>query len=217
MKLLTVLAATAVAAAVAAALSIPAGADRGAGDDATKLATCLHARGAAGAPSGADALALKQWLATHASSAAVKACVPEAAAPTELVSCLRAHGLNPPDNLFQLKPWMARQAGTDAGKAALNTCGVDFNPPQRTATSDKDLAACLRSHGADAPVGTDGLAVKTWIRDHSGESKLMDALKLCGGDGPEKALPEASNCGGGAVAPGRTPGSSATSKTPPTH
>ena len=130
MKLLTVLAATAVAAAVAAALSIPAGADRGTGDDATKLATCLHAHGAAGVPSGADAYALKQWVATHAASPAVKACVPGAAAPTGLVSCLRAHGLNPPDNLFQLKPWMVRQAGTDAGKAALDACGVSFDRPQ---------------------------------------------------------------------------------------
>jgi hypothetical protein len=127
MKILTVLAATAVAAAVAAAFSIPAGADRGSADDATKLASCLHARGAAGAPSGADAFALKKWVAANAGSAAVKACVPEAAPPTELLSCLRAHGLNPPSNLFQLKQWMLRQAGTDAGKAAMKPCGVDFD------------------------------------------------------------------------------------------
>lgn len=127
MKILTVLAATAVAAAVTAAFSIPAGADRGTGETATKLATCLHDHGAAGAPSGADAFALKRWVADNAASSAVKACVPEAAAPTELLSCLRAHGLNPPANLIQLKPWMLRQSGTDAGKAALGACGVDFD------------------------------------------------------------------------------------------
>ena len=137
MKLLTVLAATAAAAAVAAAITIPAGADSGAGNDATKIATCLHAHGATDAPSGGDALALKQWLAAHADNAGVKACVPEAAAPDELMSCLRTHGLNPPGNLFQLKPWMLRQAGTDAGKAVLKTCGVDFNPPQ-SADTGKD-------------------------------------------------------------------------------
>lgn len=179
MKLLTVLAATAVAAAVAAALSISAGADPSAGDGATKLATCLHARGATGAPSGADALALKQWLAAHADNAAVTACNPRSAAPTELVSCLRAHGLNPPDNLFQLKPWMARQAGTDAGKATLNACGLDFKPGQRAATG-KDLSACMRSNGAEVPAGADGLALKTWVHDHSSDAKVMEALKLCG-------------------------------------
>jgi hypothetical protein len=214
MKLLTVLAATAVAAAVAAALSIPAGADRGAGDATTKLATCLHAHGVTDAPSGADALALKQWLATHADSAAVRACNPESAAPTELISCLRAQGLNPPDNLFQVKPWMARQAGTDTGKAALRACGVDFNQPQ-SAAAGKDLAACLRSHGTDAPAGADGLALKTWIRDHSGDATVMDALKLCAGD-PEKAPAKANDCGGGAAAPAQKPDGSETPKPTPT-
>lgn len=208
MKLLTVLAATAAAAAVAAALSIPAGADRSAGDEATKLATCLHAHGVTDAPSGTDALALKQWLAAHADNAGVKACEPDSAAPTELVSCLRAHGLNPPDNVFQLKPWMARQAGTDDGKAALNACGVDFNPPQ-SAAAGTDLAACLRSHGTDVPAGANGLALKTWIRDHSGDAKATDALKLCGGD-PEKAPAKAKDCGGGAAAPAQKPDGVAT-------
>jgi hypothetical protein len=166
MKLLTVLAATAVAAAVAAALSISAGADPSAGEQSTRLATCLHARGAAGAPSAADAL--KRWLTAHPDDAAVKACTPQSGAPTELVACLRAHRLDPPGNLMQLKPWMARQAATDAGKAALNACGVDFNPP-RSAATGKDFTACLRSNGADIPAGADGLALKTWVRDHSGD------------------------------------------------
>ena len=71
MKLLTVLAATAVAAAIAAAISLPAGADPSAGDGATKLATCLHAHGVTGAPSGTDPLALKKWIGSHAGDPAV--------------------------------------------------------------------------------------------------------------------------------------------------
>jgi hypothetical protein len=193
MKLLTVLAATAVAAAVAAALSLPAVADRGTGDDASKLTTCLHTHGAADAPT--DSFALKRWLATRAGSTAVKACVPEAAAPAELISCLRGHGLNPPDDLFQLKPWMLRQAGN----SALKACGVNFDRPQSDA-SGKDLADCLRSHGADVPAGTLGRALKIWIGDHSGDATVTGAFKRCGAD---TAPPKASDCGGGggAVAP----------------
>jgi hypothetical protein len=193
MKLLTVLAATAVAAAVVAALSISAGAAPSAGDNATKLATCLHARGATDAPSGADALALKQWVATHADNAAVTACNPRSGAPAAVVPCLRAHGLNPPHNLFELKPWMARQAATDPGNVALHACGVDFDSPQRAAP----LGACLRANGADVPAAADGLALKTWIRDHSSDAKVMDALELCGG-GVNKAPAKANDCGGGA-------------------
>ena len=203
MKLLTVLAATAAAAAVAAALSIPAGADPSAGDDATKLATCLHAHGATDAPSGADPFALKQWLAAHADGAAVTACNPQSAAPTELLACLRAHGFDPPDNLFKLKPWMARQAGTVAGKTALSACGVNFDRP-RSAAADKDPAACLRAHGTSVPAGADGLALKTWLRDHSGDANVMDALKQCAG-GPEKAPAKTDDCGRDAAAPAQRP------------
>jgi hypothetical protein len=155
MKLLTVLAATAVAAAIAAALTIPAGASPSAADGATKLATCLHAHGAADAPSGADALALKQWVAAHADDAAVGACMPKSRAPAALVSCLHAHGLNPPGNVDQLKPWMVRQAATDAGRAALKACGVDFNPPQSSSAAPgaprpkgAGVAAALKQCGA---------------------------------------------------------------------
>jgi hypothetical protein len=209
MKLLTILAATAAAAAVAAAISIPASADRSGGEDATKLATCLHAHGATATPSGEDPMALKQWVGATPDDAAVKACVPGVVAPTELMSCLRAHGLNPPDNLFDLKPWMARQAGTDAGKAALSACGMDFNPPERT-PAGKDLATCLRSHGADVPAGADGLALKSWISRHSGDANAMDALKLCGAGAPMKA-----DCGGGAAAPAPKPDGGAAPKESP--
>jgi hypothetical protein len=141
MKLLTVLAATAVAAAVAAALSISAGASPSADGQATKIATCLRAHGAAGAPSGADAFALKQWVATHGGDSAVTACLPQSAAPPGLVACLRAHGLNPPANLFQLKPWMLRQNGTQAGKAVLHACDMNFEPA-RSRKATQALKGC---------------------------------------------------------------------------
>jgi hypothetical protein len=150
MKLLTVLAATAVAAAVAAALSISAGASPSADGQATKIATCLHAHGATGAPSGADALALKQWVAAHADDPAVTACMPQSAAPVGLVGCLRAHGLNPPANLFQLKPWMLRQNATAAGKAVLRACHVNFEPA-RSEKAVRALKGCGGGTPADKP------------------------------------------------------------------
>jgi hypothetical protein len=123
MKLFSVLAATAAAAAVAAALSLPAGADQSSDRTATALAACLHAHGAADAPSGDDAIALKQWLGAHQDDAAVKACSPQG--PDKLVACLRSHGLNPPADLSALKPWLVQQSSTDSGRATLHACGAD--------------------------------------------------------------------------------------------
>ncbi|MGG7377999.1 hypothetical protein ACQ7B2_04315, partial [Escherichia coli] len=57
---------------------------------------------------------------------------------------------------------------------------------------------------ADVPAGADGLALKTWVRDHSGDAKVMDALKLCGA-GVEKAPPKANDCAGGAATPAQKP------------
>jgi hypothetical protein len=137
MKLLSVLAATAAAAAVAAALTLPAGAQQnGADPKAAAIAACLHSHGAADAPSGADALALKQWVAAHSDDPAVGKCLPESKAPDALISCLRAHGLTPPADLMQLKPWMVQQDGTDAGRAALRACGVDMSPPDKAPAPD---------------------------------------------------------------------------------
>jgi hypothetical protein len=148
MKLLTVIAATAAAAAVAAALTTPAGADRSAGDKATGIATCLHAHGAADAPSGTDGLALKQWMAAHADSTAIKTCMPEASGPTELLACLRAHGLTPPGNVMQLKPWMIRESGSATGKATLAACGVNFDQPRSSGGPKKAPASAKDCGGA---------------------------------------------------------------------
>ena len=32
---------------------------------------------------------------------------------------------------MQLKPWMAQQDGTGAGRAAMRACGVDMRPPEK--------------------------------------------------------------------------------------
>jgi hypothetical protein len=66
------------------------------------------------------------------------------------------------------------------------------------ADTGKDLAACLRSHGADVPAGADGLALKTWVRDHSSNANVMDALKLCGA-AIDQTSTKANDCGGGAA------------------
>jgi hypothetical protein len=130
MKLLSVLAATAAAAAVAAVLSLPAGAQQK-DQSAATISACLRAHGAADAPSGDDALALKQWVAAHPDDPAVGACLPQSKAPAALLGCLRAHGLTPPRNIEQLKPWMVQQGQTAAGTAVLQACGVDMHPPDK--------------------------------------------------------------------------------------
>jgi hypothetical protein len=138
MKLLSVLAATAAAAAVAAVLTLPAGANQASRPDpkAAAISACLRSHGATDVPSGADALALKQWIAAHPDDPAVGTCLPQSQAPAGLMDCLRAHGLNPPSNLMELKPWMAQQDGTDAGRTALRACGVDMTPPDKGPAPD---------------------------------------------------------------------------------
>jgi hypothetical protein len=125
MKLLSVIAATAAAAAVAAVLSLPAGAQQ-TDESAATIAACLRSHGAADAPSADDPYALKRWVGAHSDDAAVGACLPQSKAPAQLLSCLRGQGLNPPGDIQQLKPWMARQ-----DESALHACGVDMHPPDK--------------------------------------------------------------------------------------
>ena len=142
-RLLSIIAATAAAAAVAAAISLPAGADDGAPKSATDelaaFTSCLRTHGLA-VPTGLDPVALKRWLGAHEGSAdaqaAMSACESftsgpaktPAPAPEELLACLRDHGLTPPTTIDQLKPWMAQQDGTAAGRATLSACGIDSRP-----------------------------------------------------------------------------------------
>jgi hypothetical protein len=134
-RLASIIAATAAAAAVAAAISLPAGADS-APDEFATFTSCLRAHGLA-IPAGLDPMASKMWLHAHEGSASfqtdIDACDPKPAkssgpAPEELVACLRDHGLTPPASIDELKPWMAQQTDTAAGKAALSACGVNSHP-----------------------------------------------------------------------------------------
>jgi hypothetical protein len=130
MKLLTVLAATAVAAAVAAALTIPAGADeRGSSPDA-EFVDCMRAHGA-NISADLRGAAIKRWVIAHEAEDGVtralgecNGAVEKRATPDKLVGCLRDRGLNPPSDLLDLKPWLATQFETEAGRAALRACGM---------------------------------------------------------------------------------------------
>jgi hypothetical protein len=119
--------------------------------DIEKIATCLRAEGAAVPTDLGDGL--EAWLDSHKAQleGPARRCKSrdegKGTAPEELLACLRAHGLNPPGNLFRLKPWMLRQSGTQAGKAALSACGVSFDAPTGRPAKAKDCGG-----GATAPV-----------------------------------------------------------------
>ena len=127
MRLLTVLAATAVAAAV----TIPAGADERPSAGEATFVTCLRAQGAQ-IPAETRGPAIKVWLVEHSGDEgvehAIKTCKAgrpaNGPAPEELIACLRAQGLEPPAAIEELKPWLARQMENDANKAALRACDV---------------------------------------------------------------------------------------------
>ena len=83
------------------------------------------------------------------------------------VSCLRSHGLaDAPADPAALKPWLgAREASDrDAVKAAMAACD-DKLPPKPAGVAEgpdvKDVIACVRGHGVDAPTEPD--AFKRWL------------------------------------------------------
>jgi hypothetical protein len=205
-----IIAATAAAAAVAAAISLPAGADENTPSPDTQFVACLRSHGAA-IPADTQGAAIKTWLVAHPDAeSALKACAPDerqgAPAPEQLTSCLRDHGLQPPSNIDELKPWLGSQSETDAGKAAMTACGIDTRPGQGSGAGAVDVAkfaTCLRDNGAAVPDGADGLALKTWLHDHEGEAKVANALRACdAGFGDGKKTTEC----GGSTAPGPMPG-----------
>jgi hypothetical protein len=170
-RLISVLAATAVAAAVAAAITLPAGADAPAPDepDATFVA-CLRAHGV-GIPADARGDAIKAWIVAHdtdsAVTGAVAPCKAKAAggdSPPDLVACLRDHGLNPPGAIDELKPWVLGQLKSDAGRAAVHACGIAQGPTDRKPADapEKQAAIC---GGNPAP---------TAKPDKTGTPKLQD-------------------------------------------
>lgn len=160
-RLASIIAATAAAAAVAAAISLPAGADSGArtsaSDELATFTSCLRAHDLA-VPTGLDARALKTWMGDNENSAnfktAVEACEPQTfgpvkapgPAPEELIACLRDHALTAPSTIDQLKPWIAQQSDTAAGKAALSACGIDSRPVAKV----RENGGCAGEKSADA-------------------------------------------------------------------
>jgi hypothetical protein len=47
------------------------------------------------------------------------------------------------------------------------------------ADADATFVACLRSHGADIPAGTRGVAIKQWLIAHEQGGAIEDALNAC--------------------------------------
>src|SRR4051794_35349646 len=117
-RFLTIIAATA----VAAAITIPALADSGSpADEVDTFAACLRAHSIP-IPAGLEGAAVKEWIGAHPDAAglddAFTACdtkprehaKDDGPAPEELLACLSAKGLNPPERLDDLKPWMLQQS-----------------------------------------------------------------------------------------------------------
>jgi hypothetical protein len=198
-RLLAVVAATAAAAAVAAAITIPAGADESSDPDA-QFVSCLRAHGA-GIPADTRGVAIKQWLIAHEQdqgvNAAMDACDPKPTAPAadELVTCLRAHGLDVPAGNSDVKRWIVEHAKDANAQDAFKACHFNPEPDKRESggPSPEDLANCLRKSGADLPAGLDGIALKQWIGDHQ-DSKAVQAcigpVKAPGCGEPGKEGPE---------------------------
>lgn len=178
-RLLAVVAATAAAAAVAAAITIPAGADESSDPDAQFVA-CLRSHGA-GIPAGTRGVDIKRWIVAHEQSieGALDACnpKPDAGAPEELVTCLRAHGLDVPSVNGDLKRWIVEHAQDAGALDAFKACHFSVDADKGRDQSPEDLASCLRQGGADVPAGLDGIALKQWIGDHQDS----DAVKTCVG------------------------------------
>jgi hypothetical protein len=99
------------------------------------------------------------------------------------VSCLRSHGLaDAPADPAALKPWLgAREASDrDTVKAAMAACD-DKVPPKPVGGAEgpdvKDVIACVRGHGVDAPTEPD--AFKRWLEDSADSSAVDAVLRDC--------------------------------------
>jgi hypothetical protein len=200
-RFLAVIAATAAAAAVAAAMTIPAGADQtGESSADAAFVDCLRTHGA-DIPADTRGVAIKQWLIAHEQdngvNAALDACnaKTDQAAPEELVSCLRSHGLDVPSENGALKQWMSQHRDDANAQDAFKACDFNPNPRDRAKTgpAPEDLAKCLRSNGADVPASLDASGLKQWIGAHLGS----DAVKKCAG------APDKPGCGDGGASAGK--------------
>ena len=108
---------------------------------------------------------------------------PAPASFSTFVACLRSHGLaDAPADPVALKPWLAAKEASDPDtvKAAWGACD-DKQPPRPAGGAEgpdvKDVIACVRSHGVDAP--TDPGAFKRWLANSADSSAVDAALRDC--------------------------------------
>lgn len=110
------------------------------------------------------------------------------------VACLRSHGLaDAPADPIALKPWLGAREASDSGtvEAALKACN-DTVPDKREVVKGPDmkqLVACVRDHGLDAPTAPD--AFKRWVaeketNDPGALDAVMRACKMSLDPGPSK-------------------------------
>jgi hypothetical protein len=99
------------------------------------------------------------------------------------VSCLRSHGLaDAPADPATLKPWLRAKEASDRDtvKAAMGACDEKV-PPKPAGGAEgpdvKDVIACVRGHGVDAP--TDPDAFKSWLEDSADSSAVDAVLREC--------------------------------------
>jgi hypothetical protein len=108
---------------------------------------------------------------------------PAPASFTAFVACLRSHGLaDAPADPATLKPWLATKEASDrdAVKAAMGACDAKV-PPKAAGGAEgpdvKDVIACVRGHGVDAPADPD--AFKRWLQDSADSSAVDAVLRDC--------------------------------------
>jgi hypothetical protein len=108
---------------------------------------------------------------------------PAPASFSAFVSCLRSHGLaDAPADPATLKPWLgAKQASDrDTVNAAMAACDAKVSPKPAGGAEGpdvKDVIACVRGHGVDAPTEPD--AFKRWLGDSADASAVDAVLRDC--------------------------------------
>jgi hypothetical protein len=113
-----------------------------------------------------------------------------------------SHGLaDAPADPAALKPWLgAREASDrDTVRAAMAACD-DKLPPKPAGVAEgpdvKDVIACVRGRGVDAPTEPD--AFKRWLKDSAGSSAVDAVLRDCKmslAPGPSDSPVKPGDCG----------------------
>src|SRR5262245_55616481 len=159
-----------------------------------KLIMCLNAHGVQ-PPATNDPVQLKTWFGERYESdpavkAAFDACAPDAAerkggAPgpslTELIACLRSHGVQAPDTTDPraLKTWLGERYKSDpAVEAALVACAPAGQKEKETTNpSLTELRTCLVQAGINV---SDDVDLKVWLGRVFDQARVKQALRTCG-------------------------------------